>query len=396
MSDVMRILMVTARYQPFIGGIETHVREVGWRMAAAGHQVTVVTTDPTGALAETQWLDGMSVVRVKAWPRGRDYFISPGVFAAISRHRAWDIIHFQGYNTFVAPIGMAAAIRHQIPFVLTFHSGGHSSSLRNALRGLQALLLAPAIARARRLIAVSEFEADLFSRRLRLDRQRFTVVPNGASLPALAAPLSAGRQPLILSVGRLERYKGHQRVLAAFGELLARRPEARLQIVGSGPYERNLRTLIRALGIEERVKIGAIGAADRQLLTQLFMQAGLVVLLSEYEAHPVSVMEALSLGCRVLVSDTSGLSELARKGLCRAVPLNATPSAVAAAMAEELAAPPQRANVDLPDWDACTRALLDIYESSRAAGGDAPLPVGAPRHRRPLPSPGDRRCTRHA
>jgi glycosyltransferase involved in cell wall biosynthesis len=391
----MRILMVTARCWPFIGGIETHVREVGSRMAADGHQVTVLTTDPTGALADSETLDGMSVARVKAWPKGRDYFISPGMFPAISRYQTWDIIHFQGYNTFVAPIGMAAAIHYRMPFVLTFHSGGHSSRLRNALRGLQALALAPAIARARRLIAVSEFEADLFSRRLRLDRRRFTVVPNGAPLPADEPP-AAVRQPLILSVGRLERYKGHQRVLAAFAELSAKNPEVRLRIVGTGPYEQNLRARIRALGIAGKVEIGAVSAADRPLLTELFMGAKLVVLLSEYEAHPVSIMEGLSLGCRVLVSDTSGLSELAREGLCRAVPLNATPAAVAAAMAEELAAPARRAHFDLPDWDRCTRALLEIYESSRMPGANAPLTVEAPRHRRPLAPPDDPRCARRA
>jgi glycosyltransferase involved in cell wall biosynthesis len=391
----MRILMVTARFQPFIGGIETHVHEVGSRMAAAGHDVTVLTTDPAGTLAASEHLDGMSVTRVKAWPQRRDYFISPGIAAAISHSQAWDIVHFQGYNTFVAPIGMAATIRRRLPFVLTFHSGGHSSRLRNALRGIQGVALAPAIAHASKLIAVSEFEADLFSRRLRLDRRRFTVVPNGTRRPADAPP-DAGRQALILSVGRLERYKGHQRVLAAFAELVARHPELRLRIVGAGPYEQNLRGRIRDLGLAERVEIGAIGAADRHRLTDLFRSAKLVALLSEYEAHPVSVMEALSLGCRVLVSDTSGLSELARKGLCRAVPLNAPPSAVAAVMAEELAAPPRRTDFGLPDWNTCTEALLEIYERARRPGGDAPVTAASARHRRPLTPSNDPRCARHA
>jgi glycosyltransferase involved in cell wall biosynthesis len=369
----MRILMVTARFQPFVGGIETHVREVGARMAATGHQVSVLTTDPGGALASVEVVDGMTVNRVRAWPKGRDYYLSPGIYTAISRNRSWDIIHFQGYNTFVAPLGMVAAIRARLPFVLTFHSGGHSSQLRNALRGLQSTLLAPALIRARRLIAVSEFEADLFSRRLRVDRQRFAVVPNGASLPAAQAPPPKIRGPLVVSVGRLERYKGHQRVLAAFAELRRQIPDARLQIIGTGPYEPTLRTRVRALGLEGQVTIGAIGAAERHRLAELLSQAGLVVLLSEYEAHPVAVMEALSLGCRVLVNDASGLGELARKGLCRAVPPDAAPRAVALAMAEELAAPQLGARLDLPDWDSCTARLLDIYEAVlRDASGAAP------------------------
>ena len=45
----LRVAMVTARALPFMGGIETHVHEVSKRLAASGVQVTVLTTDTTGA-----------------------------------------------------------------------------------------------------------------------------------------------------------------------------------------------------------------------------------------------------------------------------------------------------------------------------------------------------------
>ena len=38
-------------------------------------------------------------------------------------------------------------------------------------------------------------------------------------------------------------------------------------------------------------------------------QAALVVLLSEYETHPIAVLEAVALGRPALVAATSGLSE---------------------------------------------------------------------------------------
>ncbi|MBE3558221.1 MAG: hypothetical protein IMW89_03230 [Ktedonobacteraceae bacterium] len=40
----LRLLMVTPRYFPYMGGIETHVYEVGRRLAAAGVHVTLLTT----------------------------------------------------------------------------------------------------------------------------------------------------------------------------------------------------------------------------------------------------------------------------------------------------------------------------------------------------------------
>jgi len=84
------------------------------------------------------------------------------------------------------------------------------------------------------------------------------------------------------------------------------------------------------------------------------------VLLSEYEAHPVAVMEAASLGRPVVVAETTGLRELIVRGLARGVPLDAAPSTIAAAIARELDAPP-RAAVPLPRWDDCSKSLLKRY-----------------------------------
>ena len=150
----MRILMVAPRCYPFLGGIETHIHEVGPRLVACGHAVDVLTTDPSGTLLVEERVRGMRVMRVPAWPKKMDLYVAPAVYGVIRRGN-WDVIHFQGYNSFVVPIGLAAAIRSDVPFVLTFHSGGHSSRLRNAVRPTQHALLRPLVARAARLIGVS-------------------------------------------------------------------------------------------------------------------------------------------------------------------------------------------------------------------------------------------------
>ena len=98
-------------------------------------------------------------------------------------------------------------------------------------------------------------------------------------------------------------------------------------------------------------------------MTDLLASAGLFVLFSEYEAHPVAVVEALSLRRPVLVSDTSGLGELAAKGLCRAIPRDAGPSEVAAAIAEELEARREIPDLTLPDWDDCAQSLSEVYDN---------------------------------
>jgi glycosyltransferase involved in cell wall biosynthesis len=370
----MRILMVAARCCPLMGGIETHIQEVGPRLVACGHAVDVLTTDPSGKLPLEEEVRGMRVKRVPAWPKDLDLYVAPGIYTAI-RRGAWDLIHFQGYNTFVVPIGLLAAVRGDVPFVLTFHSGGHSSRLRNAVRGTQHALLRPLVARAARLIGVSEFEANFFSARMGVPRERFVVIPNGAAMPAVSPGVNVDPH-LIISGGRLERYKGHHRAIAALPELIRRVPDARLYVVGTGPYEGELRRLVGTLGLEQRVTIAAIPGSERQKMADLLASAGLFVLFSEYEAHPVAVMEALSLRRPVLVSDTSGLRELAAKGLCRAIPRDASLMELATAMAEELEADRGILDLALPDWGACAQALSDVYRDVLGSRSTVRLPPG--------------------
>jgi glycosyltransferase involved in cell wall biosynthesis len=169
-----------------------------------------------------------------------------------------------------------------------------------------------------------------------------------------------------LSIGRLERYKGHHRAIEAFPAVLKRYPDARLMIIGHGPYEPTLRRLISEHRLEESVTIEAIPPSNRDRLASLLLAAALVVLLSDYEAHPVAVAEALSLRRRVLVNNTSGLKELADRGLARALHPNATASEVAEAMSEELRSAPLPGGIELATWDDCVKRLLKGYREAMA------------------------------
>lgn len=360
-SAPLRILMVTPRYFPDMGGVETHVAEVSRRLARSGADVTILTTDRTGRLPSSEQIDGVSIRRVRAWPAQRDYYFAPGI-ARVMTNGAWDVMHCQSYHTLVAPLAMLTARRANIPYVVTFHGGGHSSPIRTALRGGQWTLLRPLLARANRLIAIAKFEIALYSSRLRLPRDRFAFIPNGADLApvpkATAAPTDG---TLIVSVGRLERYKGHHRAIVALPEVLKLRPDARLRIVGAGPYEPDLRRLAHKLGVLDRVEIGPIPPTDRQGMAATLASAALVTLLSDYETHPIAALEALALGRPVLVAHTSGLGELADRGLARSVPLDSSAAQVASAMLEQLRHPLVPAPIELPSWDDCAAKLLQLY-----------------------------------
>jgi glycosyltransferase involved in cell wall biosynthesis len=374
----LRIMQVAARFPPFMGGIELHTFEVGRRMAAMGHLVTVLTGDPTGALPKQEDVSGMQVLRVPVYPKSSDVFFAPAVYGKLLR-ADFDIAHIQGFHTFFPPLAMLGAIRSSTAFVATFHSGGHSSPLRQSLRGTQMAILRPLMVRADRLVAVSQFEADRFAAGLRVRRDLISVVSNGAEIEAASEVARPDRdRPVIISVGRLERYKGHHRVILAFAELLKIRPNATLKVIGEGPYKPELLALVEKLGLKDRVAVGGIPPERRKEMGSTLASASVIVLLSDYEAHPVAALEAISLGCSVIANNSTGFAEMAKSGLLRGIDPQASPKAVAAAIVEEIdRSPDGRRTVKIANWDDCTGNLLDIYfdvvgARRQTAGGSAP------------------------
>lgn len=363
-SGSLHVLMVAARYYPYTGGVETHVYEVGRRLAQSGIKVTVLTTDVSGRLPVEEDLEGVHIRRVQAWPTDKDYYFAPDIYRFI-RGGQWDIIHCQGYHNLVAPLTMLAAQQTSIPYVVSFHSGGDTSRFRTLFRGMQWRGLRPLLSRARKLICPSRWEVEFFRERLHLSSQQFTIIPNGAThLPEIAdvAPGTLNGR-LIVSIGRLERYKGHQRVIAALPAVRKYMPDVRLRIVGTGPYEPTLRKLVQKLGVAEYVEIQAIPPGDRQAMAALIRRAALMTLLSEHEAQGIAVLEALALRCPVLVSNTTALREFADRGLARAVPIESTSEEVARAIVRQLHQPLIPGHLELPTWDACAAELLTLYQT---------------------------------
>lgn len=366
--------MVTPRSPLGQGGSERHVREVSRRLAAAGVEVEVLCADSPERATVEERRDGVTIRSLRSWPAKRDYHLAPGLWREMARER-WDVVHVQSYHTLVPPLAMARALSLGIPFVLTFHSGGHSSRLRHRLRGTQRRLLRPLVARAARLVAVARFEIDLYARELRLPRERFALIPNGIDLElgsALAvAEEEPGGGPLLASIGRLERYKNHQGAIAALPHVLAGAPGARLAIVGSGPYEGELRRQVAELGLEDRVEFVSFAAEDRGGMARLLGRAAIVVLLSEYETHPLVALEAAAAGRRLLVADRAGLGEVAREGLARPISPAAPPAEIGRAILEELQRPAPTTAPSLPSWDECAAQLLELYRDVCEPRGSA-------------------------
>jgi glycosyltransferase involved in cell wall biosynthesis len=141
-------------------------------------------------------------------------------------------------------------------------------------------------------------------------------------------------------------------------------PEAHLLILGRGPYESNLYELARHLGVSDRVSIKYIAPADRQGMATALAESGVVAALSDYEAHPVAVMEALCVARPVVGYDIAGIGELFEAGWVRGVPHDAPAAAVARELVRAMSSPLPVDHGQLPTWDSCADQLAHVYLSS--------------------------------
>jgi glycosyltransferase involved in cell wall biosynthesis len=358
----LRVAMACPRFAPLTGGTETHVSEVSDRLSRRGVTVTVLTTEVPGTPA-VERRAGVEVQRFRRLDAVGDLYVAPGIGGAIEEG-PFDLVHVQGVHTAVPWFALRSARRRGLSTVVTFHTGGHSGRLRTRLRDTQWRILRPYLRQVDQLVAVCEYEIELFSTRIGIPPSRFSLIRNGAE----PAPVAAGEpdisgDPLVLSVGRLERYKGHHRVIAALPELLRKAPGAHVGIVGKGPYERRLRRLAAELGVERNVSFSSFDADERGRLSALMVSADVIALVSDYEAHPVSVMEASALHVPVVVAEGSGMTELVRDGLALAVPVDASPRVLADALLDARRRRPRPAPVEQSDWDECAGQLLELYGS---------------------------------
>lgn len=351
----MKILQVAPRYPPRTGGVETHVRELSERLVERGHEVIVVTADAGDDVDSHETQHGVAVRRHRGFSPGGAFHVAPGVFRSVCGIDA-DLVHAHNYHAL--PLAFAAAAVREERLVVTPHYHGASASeVRDRLLALYRPLGRWALHRGDAVTAVSKWERG----RLRQDfGVEAGVVPNGLDVERFRDAVPEERdRPYLLTVGRLEEYKGVQHAIRALPSL----PDYELLVAGSGPYGEGLETVARDVGVADRVSF--LGYVEHDRLPNLYAGAAVFLTLSAFEAYGMTVGEALTAGTPAVVRKSGALTDWTTRDDVVGV-ADVTPEAVAAGVASalELSAPES----SLPTWDEVTGEYLALYES---LGGEA-------------------------
>lgn len=167
---------------------------------------------------------------------------------------------------------------------------------------------------ADRVVALSEEDLHEQLRYALAPRSRYRVIRNGIVLPPGPAqgPRARvpGRGPVVGSVGRLTREKGHGLLLDAVARLRPRCPGLRAQIVGGGPDAENLRRRAQALGIAEAVE----WRGHRADVFQELAAMDLYVHPALYEGQGLAILEAMACGRPVIATAVGGVPAVVRDG----------------------------------------------------------------------------------
>ncbi|WP_070378123.1 glycosyltransferase family 4 protein [Rhodococcus sp. WMMA185] len=329
----MKILIVSWEYPPVVvGGLGRHVHHLAAELAAAGHEVVVLSRRPSGTDASTHPTvthieEGVLVVAVAEDPAhfvfGEDmlaWTLAMGhamVRAGVALHKpgigeGWqpDVVH--AHDWLVAHPAIALAEFYDVPLVSTLHateagrhSGWVSGRINRQVHSVEWWLANESDA----LITCSASMQDEVTTLYGPQLPPITVIRNGIDLTAWNFRERAPRSgpPRLLFVGRLEYEKGIQDAIAALPRIRRSHPGTTLSIAGEGTQFDWLRQLARTHRVARSVNF--LGNLDHIELLGWLHGADAIVLPSRYEPFGIIALEAAAAGTPLVASTAGGLGE---------------------------------------------------------------------------------------
>ncbi len=302
----MKIVHVLTRGD-VLGGAQSHVRELSLELRNLGHDVTVITGAPgifTDQLCQAgiPWLPVKSLVR-PVRPL-RDVAALVELWYALRQMKP-DLVC--AHTAKAGALARAAARLHHIPSVFTPH--GWSVLDRSSLRPVRLFCWAERLAGrlGTCVLNVCEYERVLALQFGLCPARGLEVVHNGiAETPcARLRPIDA-QPPVMVMVARFTLQKDHDTLLQALSGLHCM--EWRLLLVGAGELKARVGAQVNLLGLGSRISI----LPPESDVSRLLMEAQIFVLSTNFEAMPVSILEAMRAGLPVVATDVGGIAESVR------------------------------------------------------------------------------------
>jgi len=304
----MRIFVAGTRGIPDIpGGVEKHCEELFPRIAAKGHDVFLCTRKSYVKQRINEWR-GVKLIHCFN-PRKKSFEAIVHTFIALLKAR-WlcpDVVHIHAIGPSVlTPLARLMGLK----VVVTNHGPDYDRQkwgtaakfvlrLGEKLGGLY----------ANEVIAISSVIAGIIRERCHREPN---LIYNGVNLPKkrrqsdFLAQVGAAPFQYVLAVARFVPEKGLHDLISAFKAIGS---GVQLVIAGSADHDTAYSRKLRQMAAEDD-RVILTGYITGEPLNQAYTFARLFVLPSYHEGLPIALLEALSYGLPVLVSDIPANKEV--------------------------------------------------------------------------------------
>ena len=383
----MRVLHVVPTYLPALryGGPVRSIHGLCRALARRGHDVHVFTTnvDGPGELDVPLGIP-VDVEGVKVWyfPTVlRRIYRSPAMKKALAAHVAeFDFVHL--HSIFLWPTWAAArmAARKNIPYAVAPRGMLVKELIRRKSRLAKTawiFLIEKITLRNAAFVHYTTQREESEARRVGILLPPGVVIPNGLDVEdtvgaddADSGERSAEAEAPLLYLGRVSWEKGLDRLIPALTSV----PGVTLLIAGNdeNAYRDTLQALAERCGVRDRIQfLGAVGELEKR---ELLRAASMLVLPSYSENFGNVVLEAMALGCPVVVTEEVGLADAVRESGAGIV-VHGEPQLLGAAIAKLLQDRGEREAMGLRgrqtvrerfSWVAIARQMEDAYLSAIA------------------------------
>jgi phosphatidylinositol alpha-1,6-mannosyltransferase len=314
------VLVVSEVFPPAIGGSGALLENVYRRMS--GRHIRVIAGEgPAGQRYEGP----LPVERVSFdapdWGLGRPASLRRHLRVGRQIRRALAEAPAVVHCARALPEGLSARIGmtgRTVPYVCWLHGEelGYISTSRE-LRSLAGWVYRHAAA----IVANSRNSRELLLRTYRMEPGSVHVVHPGVDAArfhprvdgsGLRARFAGPGEVLFLSVGRLQRRKGHDMVLQALARLRPTMPHLRYVVAGDGPERRSLEEQATQLGLDGMVTFA--GAVPDDELPMWYRAADVFVLPNrsdgvDFEGFGIVFLEAAACGLPVIAGNSGGATE---------------------------------------------------------------------------------------
>ncbi|WP_395149762.1 glycosyltransferase family 4 protein [Enterococcus thailandicus] len=320
----MKVGFFTDTYFPQVSGVSTSIKTLKDELEKNGHEVYIfTTTDPNADKLEKDVIRMPSVPFVSFKDRR---IVVRGMWYAylVAKELELDLIHT--HTEFGAGIlGKMVAKKLKIPVIHTYHTM-YEDYLHYIANGK--VIRQSHVKYFSRIFANHTTGVVCPSERV-IDTLRgygvvapLRVIPTGIDIEKFkrsditTQEISALRtslgmtddQLMVLSLSRLSYEKNIQAIIQGFPEVIASYPNARLVIVGKGPYMEKLQELIEELDLQEVVQF--TGEVDNNAVALYYKAADYFVSASTSETQGLTYTEAMAAGTPCVVEGNAYLNRL--------------------------------------------------------------------------------------